>query len=118
MQTAALLLLVVLPLCGIVPGVRMTRAVPRTWARVRGRWLGPQLQFTPSRYAYAVDGRDYEGTTRVRHWRRPLGAMTVAVDPSDPSRSMPAATRTGGLVLIAMGALCFAVIAVLLLLGL
>lgn len=105
----------------VLVGIRVRTLVPKHWPTVRGHWIGPALQFSPSRYAYRTpDGVERGGSTSVRVlWRSPLGGTCeVAYDPEDLSRSHPAQLRGNGTVLIIVGGCAAASGAVLLALAL
>ncbi len=113
MSSASMLLLLVSAMV-VFAGVRVRALVPAHWHRTAGRWIGPQLQFTPASYEYELaDGRTYSGVSRIRvAFRAPSGgSCTVAYDPADPARSHPAQFRTQGTLLIWVGA-CAAVCAI------
>lgn len=90
-------------------GFRVWALVPSHWTRVEGRWIGPSLRWSPSRYEYVTaEGVGRSGVARVKVMFRPPygGTCVVAYDPADPSRSHPAQLRWNGGVLIAVGVVC------------
>lgn len=92
-------------------GFRVRALVPRHWPRVTGRWIGPNLRWSPALYEFVtVDGVGQSGVAKVKVMFRPAygGACIVAYDPSDPSRSQPAQLRWNGGILVAVGLITIA----------